>query len=190
MSDPQKNGPKNLFEIGGRLAIICTVAAIVLALVNAVTAPIIVRNRERELAEALSRIAEHRRVGEAIPIDDHRAVRAIFPVFENDELYGYVVRVIGVGYGGDMAVLVGARLDGYVFAATLMENLETPGLGKKAEAPGYMDKFVGTGADRPVPTRKDQLDASDADAVSGATMTFVGVARAIETASDFVRKME
>ena len=190
MSDRRKGTPRNLFEIGGRLAIICTVAAIVLALVNAVTAPIIVRNRERELAEALARIAEHRRVGEAMPIDDHRSVRTVFPVFDDDELDGYIVRVIGDGYGGDMAVLVGARIDGYVFAVTLMENLETPGLGKKAEAPGYMDMFVGTGGDRAVPTRKDQLDASDADAVSGATMTFVGIARAIETASRFVREME
>ncbi|NBC29880.1 MAG: FMN-binding protein, partial [Spirochaetes bacterium] len=40
---------QRLLAIGGKLALICTVAALVLALVNAVTAPVIEQNRIERL---------------------------------------------------------------------------------------------------------------------------------------------
>ena len=62
-------------------------------------------------------------------------------------------------------------------------------LGKKAENAEYMNKFKGTGADKPVPVKKTMLEAADADAVTGATITFTGVSKALEYGSEFAKKL-
>jgi Na+-translocating ferredoxin:NAD+ oxidoreductase subunit G len=181
-----KGMPETLTGIGLRLAVICTVAALVLASVNMVTAPVIEANRARALQEALERLVGDAPVGERrdVPEQESEAVRGYYPVDGGSE--GYVLELVGNGYGGDMQILAGFRPDGELFSATLMANTETPGLGKEAERPGYMEKFVGHGDDDPVPTRVSELEPEEADSVSGATLTFIGIARALEAGSSFV----
>ncbi len=187
-----------LVVIGGKLAIICIIAAVVLGLINAVTAPVIVANREKALLEGLNTIAAGAdvagpRIGEAITADDSEVVaasgevQAVYPLVTGEgDVGGYVLQLIGTGYGGDMNILAGYYPDGEIFSARLMENQETPGLGKKAEDPAYMDKFVGTGGDRRVPASASDLPPDQADAITGATITFLGVARALEAGVEFV----
>ena len=67
-----------------------------------------------------------------------------------------------------------------------MANAETPGLGKEAENPSYMEMFIGHGGEEDVPTGTSDLEPAEADAVSGATLTFLGIARALEAGSDYV----
>ncbi len=69
-----------------------------------------------------------------------------------------------------------------------MDNQETPGLGKEAENPEYMKKYIGTGEDSPVPVRKSQLSQEDADAITGASITFMGIGKALASASDYAKK--
>ena len=52
-----------------------------------------------------------------------------------------------------------------------------------------MKKFIGSGADKPVPTVKTQLPQQEADAVSGATITFTAVAQALEAGSSFAKNL-
>ncbi len=181
-----KGAPETLSGIGLRLAVICTVAALILALVNSVTAPVIEANRAKALQEALSQLVGDAPVGErqSVPEEESEVVQGYYPVDGGSE--GYILELVGGGYGGDMQILAGFRPDGEVFAAKLMQNTETPGLGKEAERPSYMEKFVGHGGDNPVPTGASQLEPEEADSVSGATLTFIGIARALETGSEFV----
>jgi Na+-translocating ferredoxin:NAD+ oxidoreductase subunit G len=181
-----KGMPETLTGIGLRLAVICTVAALVLALVNMVTAPVIEANRARALQEALERLVGDAPVGERrdVPEEVNPEVRGYYPVDGGRE--GYVLELVGNGYGGEMQILGGFRPDGELFSAILMANSETPGLGKEAERPGYMEKFVGHGDDDSVPIRTSQLEPEEADSVSGATLTFIGIARALEAGSKFV----
>ena len=88
-----------------------------------------------------------------------------------------------------MDIMAGIRQSGEVFSVLLMDNQETPGLGKKAEADGYMDKYIGTGGDSPVPVSKDQLQKDEADAVSGATITFIGIGQALSDGSNFIKSL-
>jgi electron transport complex protein RnfG len=178
---------QRLLIIGGKLALICTIAALVLALVNAMTAPVIERNREERLNRTLSQIVGSQSVGERREVQDHELVQAYWSISGSDS---YVLDIIGQGYGGDMRILAGYRGDGELFAARLMQNNETPGLGKQAEEPGYMEKYTGRGDEEPVPTRPDQLPPEQADAVSGSTITFMGIGNALASGSDFVENAE
>jgi electron transport complex protein RnfG len=52
-----------------------------------------------------------------------------------------------------------------------------------------MGKFVGTGgAERPVPVRKSSLSAAEADATTGATITYLGLSRALAEGARYVRE--
>ncbi|MDR1894022.1 MAG: FMN-binding protein [Spirochaetales bacterium] len=102
----------------------------------------------------------------------------------------YIVELKGQGYGGDLQILAGYRRDGELTAAVLMANGETPGLGKNAEKAGYMDKFIGTGGERPVPVKKTQLLPQEAEGVSGSTVTFGGIARALSAGAEEVKLLE
>lgn len=178
---------KSILIIGGKLTAICAFAAIVLGFVNSVTEPVIEENKREELREALRRVAGESDVGEQVQVKEGGAVRYYYPIEGPGE--GYIVKLVGTGYGGEMHILAGFKPDGEVFSVVLMENQETPGLGKKAENPEYMEKFIGRGDDEPIPTRKDQLPQEQADAVTGATITFMGIASALEEGSIFVQSL-
>lgn len=176
--------------IGGKLAIICAVAAVVLGAVNAVTAPKIEQIKKERLQAALEKVSLGGTIGEAkTPEEEAPAIKTYYVVENSSGKVDYIVRIIGMGYGGEMVILGGYSEEGEIRAAKLMENQETPGLGKEAEKPSYMDKFVGTGDEKEVPTRKDALSQENADAVTGSTITFVGVAGALEKGSRFVKEL-
>ena len=111
-----------------------------------------------------------------------------------------------------MKLLAAYDSKGTILDVRLLDNDETPGLGKKAEASGYMDKFRGTGGSgRPVPVTKEMLlgeksqgegsgkltfggwflgevEGDTTDSVSGATITFVGISKALDQGSRFIQE--
>ena len=180
---------KNILLIGLKLTIICAVAALSLAMVNAATAPRIEKLKIQALEEALSVINSTGKPGNEILIDDS-IVKGYYPVLlENGEKASYILTLRGDGYAGDLKILANYEKTGKLIACILMDNQETPGLGKEAEKIEYMDKFIGTGSDKPVPVKKSQLPPEKADAIGGATITFTGIAKALEYGSGFIEKI-
>lgn len=188
-----------LISVGGRLALICIVAAAVLGLVNSVTEPRIAAVRARELEKALSTVAGGLEIGDFVPAEGGDIVNGHYPLYgggsgaggdgtgNGGEAQAYAVSLTGTGYGGEMEIIAAYGPGGRVRAAALLTNSETPGLGKEAEKPGYMDMFVGKGADEEIPTSKQELPQAQADAVSGATITFLGISEALSAGSEYVR---
>ncbi len=179
---------KGILIAGGKLFLVCAIAATALGFVNELTEPAIRERKIQELSEALQSLSQGEPVGEAIEIADGGAVNAYYPLSGSPG--AYIVDLTGLGYGGDMKLLARIRDGGAIEAAKLMDNTETPGLGKKAEKPEYMEMFLGTGtASRAVPVRKGMLDQQDADAITGATITFLGVAKALDQGAHLVREL-
>ncbi|MAG13311.1 MAG: FMN-binding protein [Spirochaetales bacterium] len=178
----------DLVTVGGKLAAICAVAAIALGLVNSVTAPAIARVKAEQLAAALDSVRGNAVAGGEVIVEDDDFVAGYYPLEQGGNSAGYVLKIIGVGYGGDLELLASFQPDGLIRRVTLMDNLETPGLGKAAEKTEYMEKFIGTGAAKAVPLTKLQLTQEQADSVSGASITFMGVAQALDEGSRFVQE--
>ncbi len=182
---------KNILSSGGKLFLICAVAALLLGGVDTITAPVIKERKILELKKALAALTPDAEAGEASEVTGNAVIKTSYPVLKENETAGYILELIGVGYGDIMKILARFDPDGTIKAVKLMDNLETPGLGKKAEGPSYMNKFIGTGGvSRPVPVRKDRLERKDADAVTGATITFLGIAKALREGASFIRKGE
>lgn len=164
------------------LAAIGAISALLLGLVNNVTEPVIAERSARELEMALTDLAGSGTpgTGENSPVE---GVVTRWPVSDG----GWIVEIVGKGYGGPMRLLAAYDPDGTLRNAKLVENNETPGLGKNAENPVYMKKFIGTGGDLPVPTTRGDL-APELDDVTGATVTFNGVSRALAEGSAWARE--
>ncbi len=179
----------DILKIGSKLALICAVAAISLGLVNAVTEPKINQMREQKLMNALKKVAVGMEVGKYKEVPDNPVVKGYYPLNDNSGTQkGYIFNLVGIGYGGDLNIIAGVSTKGKILSVVMMNNQETPGLGKEAENPEYMKKYIGTGEDSPVPVRKSQLSQEDADAITGASITFMGIGKALEAASDFAKK--
>ena len=179
---------KNIVIIALKLAVICLVAAFVLGFVNGITAPQIAASKAQAELNALSVINKAGTIGERVE-GDGIMVNYYFPVSDGGKVTNYILSLKNMGYGGDLVILANFKTNGEIIDAKLMEDAETPGLGKKAENPAYMDKFKGTGADKPVPVKKTMLESADADAVTGATITFTGLSKALEYGSEFAKKL-
>jgi Na+-translocating ferredoxin:NAD+ oxidoreductase subunit G len=180
----------DFLKIGSKLALICAVAALSLGIVNAVTETRIEYRKAQRLQETLAAVSFEGEPGDRIEVDGSKHVSAYYPLVNSaGRTIGYILVLSGEGYGGEMLILAGYTPKGRIRSARLMENDETPGLGKEAERPEYMEMFIDTGADVPVPTRKSRLSPSDADAVTGASITFQGIAGALATGSEFIRSL-
>jgi len=203
-----------LLDMTFRLTIICAVAALILGVVNIVTEPVIIERKriEKELAlkalsdgdnvgevqypansddlhsKLLAKLVEHGVIGAEDDIDEKELITSFYPVVKDGETIRYILQLEGSGYGGKMVLLSVFNLDGSFVKAKLMENNETPGLGKKAEDPQYYNMYRkrGTNAD-PVPVSKRALSDSDAEAISGSTITFNGISKALALGSDYVK---
>ena len=175
-----------MVRVGGKLALVCAVAAIALGFVNAVTAPAIARAKAKQLAEALDLVRGTATAGAERIVEDHTVVMGYYPLADGGESSGYILKLKALGYGGDMELLASVAPGGVIRSVVLMDNLETPGLGKEAEKPAYMEKFIGTGGEKGVPLLKHQLTQSQADAISGASLTFMGLAEALNAGVRYV----
>jgi electron transport complex protein RnfG len=171
-------------EKAGKLALICAISALLLGVVNSMTEPVIAARKAAELKAALSSLLEEGTPGAVEVLSDADTVRSRYPV---EGAAAWILDMNGKGYGGDMKVLASYRADGSIIDVVLMDNAETPGLGKKAEKSSYMDKFRGTGGDTPVPVSKDAL--ASPDSVSGATITFMGIANPLAEGSAYVKSL-
>lgn len=167
------------------LCLICAVASLVLAFVNKLTSPAIKKYEENVVLEAYKDVAGNYELGNKTDYVDE-FVSCSFDLKENNTLKGYVLGLKSKGYGGEMILVAGYDLNGVVTSAKMLSNSETPGLGKKSENPDYMKIFYGK---NPVPVSKKMLSDFEADMVSGASMTFTGISKALSYGSTFVKQL-
>lgn len=207
-----KENRLEILRIAAVLALICAVAALLLGFVYKFTKPLIDRNTAQMTASALNALVNggnesidiaygagfHKietkaknpngtaAVQNGREIENRAGIVRAYDVYDGGIMLGYVLELIGKGYGGDMILLAYYDTNGSVIDAVVVSDSETPGIGKKAALPGYMEKFRGSGGSRPVPQSREQLPKSDSDAVAGATVTFKAVAGALAVGSAFI----
>lgn len=169
------------------LALICAVAASLLAIVNNVTAPIIYEYENAVLLSALRDVSGGKEIGDKTVVNGEYVSNS-YQLKENGTASGYVLDLKTTGYGGEFTLVAAYDKDGAVTAVKLVSHAETPGMGKRFEEAANIGIFVGYGTDTsPVPGSKSDLTADDTVVVSGATITFTGIARALAAGSAYVK---
>lgn len=180
---------KDIIKTALVLTLICAVAAVILALINMITAPSIERYEAQKTISALEEVSNGYSIGELEEVSDGY-ITGRYALTSNGKVSGYILKLSSNGYGGAMGIVASYDVNGIILGVKLVSDDETPGVGKKAENPGYMDKFISTGsATNPVPTSKAMLSEADAAAVSGASITFTGISKALAYGSDYVKSL-
>jgi Predicted NADH:ubiquinone oxidoreductase, subunit RnfG len=180
---------KQYLKVGGILFLICAAAALCLALVNSITAPQIALNVQQKTEDALLKVSAGYALGAKAEGDGEAVVYTIELTDPSGAVKGYITELTGAGYGGTFSLVASYDRDGVLLDAMMMGNSETPGLGKKSEESWYMDLFRGKGSDKPLPLKKSDLESSEAAAVSGASVTFGAVSRALNHGSEYVKSL-
>jgi len=164
-----------------RLGVIAALTALLLALVNYYTEPVIKTRRNLALESALTVLAGGGKPG-AAEENPAPSVTKRWPIDSG----GWILEITAMGYGGPMTLVASYSSDGAIMAARLLDNTETVGFGKKAEDPAYMSLFSGMGGDTPIPHSTSDLETG-ADIVAGATITFSGISQALKIGSNLVK---
>ena len=148
------------------LTVICSVVAVLLAITNAVTAPIIEKNQAAAADEALLVVLPNGE--EFTPVDlSTNTFPATVTKAYTEKNGGVVVELKTNGYGSDMIIMVGIDAEGKVAGAVCLSSNETLGF----------EKTYGEG------TKGHTADTIDSlDTVSGATKTTEAYKNAVKDA--------
>lgn len=97
----------------------------------------------------------------------------------SNEVLGYVMESTSTqGYGGNIVLYVGVRMDGTVNDISILEIAETPGLGMRA-GEVLVPQFHEKQAESFTYTKSGSTSDSEIDAISGATITTKAVTNAV-----------
>ena len=158
---------------------ICAVVALLLGIVNQVTAPIIAEIQAEKTAAAMSQVLP---AEEYQPVEtDYPNVTAMNRALSGGETVGYVVEVTTSGFGGTMSMVVGVDVDGAVTGVSVTDNSETANIGTKVvDDQAVLDRFIGMShGDGEITVN---AGTNRFDGVSGATVSSRGVTAGVNTA--------
>ena len=94
---------------------------------------------------------------------------------ESDELVGYCFMDSLYGYSSEVKTMVAVGLDFNVLKIDVIDQLETPGLGAKADTPDFEERFIGKNLSQ----MKVKKDGGKIKAITGATITSRTVTQSI-----------
>ena len=158
------------------LGAICLIAALLLAAVNAVTAPqiaqITIDNANAARAEVMPEASSF------TPVDCD-FVEGVTEVYKSDNETGYVITSAAKGFGGNITVMTAIAPDGTIEAIKVTDaSNETPGLGSKTTTPEHAAKFAGLATI----SMEDKAAPDYVAPVSGASYSSKGVFNAVSAA--------
>ena len=175
-----------ILRLTATLLAICTVVALALAGVNAITKDKIAAIKAEKTQKAIQAVLPGAvKVEEVAFTDDTGMVTKVYQDFAT----GYAVAVAPNGFGGAITMMVGVSVDGKVLGISVISHAETPGLGAVAAAnnnkgAAFRAQFVGLVSGISVGDGANQIDA-----ISGATITSKAVADGVNAALECVKNM-
>lgn len=174
-----------VLKIALPLVVICGVIALLVATVNYFTAPVIERNNEEALKNAIAELFDGESVTYAempVKLDeaDAKTVDAVYLVKSGEEVKGYCVKLSPACFKGDVDMIVSLDPSAFVTGVKIVStNDETSGIGTKVTEKSFTEQFIETSENTLSGNYKDYV-------ISGATKTSKPVTEAVFTAKRIV----
>ncbi len=177
---PLSLDPQYILRITGVLLAICLVTALLLGIVNQITAPRI---------EALQKAKKEAAMSLVLPADEYvlwegdlpAHVTALYLANSGGEGIGWVAETATSGSQGTIEMMVGVDTDGKVTGVSVVKHSETPNIGTKVVADqSVLDRFTGMSHENGEITVNS--GSNRFDAVSGATFSSRGVVEGVNAA--------
>lgn len=148
------------------LTVICAVLAIILAVTNGITAPVIAENEKAAANEALLVVMPDGEGFEELDITKYELPATVTNAYK-EASGGYVIKLLTSGYGANMVIMCGVDSTGTVTGAVCLSSSETLGYEKT-----YGEGIVG----------KTSETIDSVDTIAGATLTTSGYKNAVKDA--------
>lgn len=166
------------------MTLVCVVVTLLLATVNAVT-----RDRIAELAVQADTAFKRTILPDAevftdldIPAGHPDVSSVVEGSVASGTIVGHVVTAASRGYAGPVAVMVGFSPDGTILDVLVVEDDETPGLGKKVHEDAFLSAFDQKDATAVFSVKPYDFILTRIDAVAGATISSRAVSDAVNKA--------
>ena len=172
---------------------ITLVAGLLLGLVYEVTKEPIKEQRQKTKEKAFQAVFEEADHFEASPnvnldglqmmLSDQGyqvTLQEVSCAVKDTAMMGYVVVLTShEGYGGDIKLAMGIRMDGTVSGISILSIAETPGLGMKAKEESFRNQFLNKQVDHFTYTKAQASTDSEIDAITSATITTNAMTNAV-----------
>ena len=196
----KKSGGSEIVRLIVVLGLITLICALLLGVINQITAPLIEQNNINTRNAAMEEIIpgakfEDTKVnlsaedvaaaGVTLPAGrTAAAINGVYKATKDGQDVGYCVQVQPKGFGGVLTMIVGINADGKVAGVKVTGHNETPGLGAKAQADAdWIGQYASQPADGQLAVTKD---GGTINAITGATITSRAVTDGVNTAAQYV----
>jgi len=111
---------------------------------------------------------------------------ALYAKDADGKTIGYIISTTSKeGYGGDIQIAIGIRLDGHVEGLSILEMSETVGLGARAKDASFLSQYVDKTVEQFALTKTGAAAENEIDALSSSTITSTAVTNAVNAALEF-----
>lgn len=173
-----------IVRVGLILFAITAIAALILAGVNKVTAPVIKEQQEQKMQDAMKKVlpdaTEFEKIETELPQET-----SVNEIYESDA--GFVVMALPKGYGGEISMAVGVDKDFTVTGIKIISQSETAGLGAKCVDEEWQKQFAGKTEN--IEVSKNGATGNQIDAISSATITSRAVTKGVNDAIAAVKAL-
>jgi len=170
---------REMARYGFILALICVIAAGLLAVVNTLTGPKILAAAQSEEQAALKEVMPLATKFSAVKSTADKEVLYYKAFDQQNRLIGFVFKASGKGYSSVIQTLAGIFPDGKISAIKILSLNETPGLGMRIRE----DKFTGQF------NQQNSLDLSKVEAITGATISSRAVINSVVKKAQEIKEL-
>lgn len=166
---------KEMLRYGFILAMICIVAAGLLAGVNTLTRPKIIAQAQAEEELSLKEVMPGTEEFEPVRQNDEIIYYKAFA--KKQKLIGVVFKAVGKGYSSEVQTMAGMLKDGTITAIKILSQNETPGLGARVSDSSFTGQF------------KDKKDLKEVEAITGATISSKAVIDSVNKKAEEIKTL-
>lgn len=144
------------------------------------------------VTESFTSAQLHRQVADKIEdmfpeMTDYEFEDDIYILYTNGDKIGYAFLALGVGYGGEISILVGLDDAETIKGIIIVSHQESPGLGARITESDFTNRFIGLDIDDVALIQ----EGGQIDGITGATISSKAVVDAVrETAMEKVKLIE
>lgn len=187
---------KEIIKNGLILFAITVIAGSLLGLTYEVTKQPIVDAQNEKTSEALEKIFPNHTFGsEMLTVSEdltdlYPYINGYYDVYDGTALVGYAFKLVTPeGYGGNIELLVGVHMDGYITGIDIIKHSETPGLGAKASEPAFKDQFIDKALSALNVVKSGATEDNDIQAISAATISSRAITVAVNQVIDYYHEV-
>jgi electron transport complex protein RnfG len=181
---------KDNLKLGVILAIITTIAGLLLGIVHESTKEAIAANSKmtKEQIAAVMPIADKVNSTDEV-FDKDSTIQEVFKAYKGENLVGYLVKVNSKGFHGNIELLVGISKEQEVTGINILSHSETPGVGSKIEKQEFEDRFRAKSILEALKLVKTSTTkATEVEGIAGATVSSSAVVKGVNDAVNYINQ--